>query len=285
LSCAVRRYSAVFDRFAHAQMRSRAVRGAGFCYIRMHRSAAAADSSGRQRRQFVMPQARAIRMPEIKSLFEPAIALLQIMLINLALSGDNAVVIALACRKLSPAHRRQAFVWGSAGVVILMVTLTVFVVFLLSLPYLQLAGGVLLLWIGVKLFVAEPEGGTRVEETATLGAAIRTIVVADMVMSLENVLAMAGAAKGHWWMLVVGLVITVPIILFGSALLMKLMDKFPVVIVVGAALIGWVAGQTLIADPVLRDWVAANAPYMYTLVPVSCAVLVIVGGKILERAA
>jgi YjbE family integral membrane protein len=212
------------------------------------------------------------------------VALLQIMLINVVLSGDNAVVIALACRKLSPAHQKQAFLWGSIGVVVLMVVLTIFVVFLLSLPYLEIAGSALLLWIGVKLLVAEDEGDDgKVEQKSTLMAAIRTIIIADMVMSLDNVLAMAAAAHGHTWMLIAGLVITVPVILFGSALLMKLMERFPVVVMIGAALIGWVAGEMVISDPAIKDWVDANAPFLHTVSPIVCAALVIVAGKLLER--
>jgi YjbE family integral membrane protein len=212
------------------------------------------------------------------------VALLQIMLINVVLSGDNAVVIALACRKLSPAHQKQAFLWGSIGVVVLMVVLTIFVVFLLSLPYLEIAGSALLLWIGVKLLVAEDEGDDgKVEQKSTLMAAIRTIIIADMVMSLDNVLAMAAAAHGHTWMLIAGLVITVPVILFGSALLMKLMERFPVVVMIGAALIGWVAGEMVISDPAIKDWVDANASFLHTVSPIACAALVIGAGKLLER--
>jgi len=213
-----------------------------------------------------------------------AVALLQIMLINVVLSGDNAVVIALACRKLSPAHQKQAFLWGSVGVVVLMVVLTIFVVFLLSLPYLEIVGSAMLVWIGVKLLVAEDEGDDgKVEEKATLAAAIRTIIIADMIMSLDNVLAMAAAAKGHTWMLIAGLVITVPVILFGSALLMKLMERFPIVVIIGAALIGWVAGEMVISDPAIKDWVDANAPFLHTASPIACAAFVIAAGKLLER--
>ena len=212
------------------------------------------------------------------------VALLQIMLINVVLSGDNAVVIALACRKLSPAHQMQAFLWGSVGVVVLMVVLTIFVVFLLSLPYLEIVGSAMLIWIGVKLLVAEDEGDDgKVEEKATLAAAIRTIIIADMIMSLDNVLAMAAAAKGHTWMLIAGLVITVPVILFGSALLMKLMERFPIVVIIGAALIGWVAGEMVISDPAIKDWVDANASFLHTASPIACAAFVIAAGKLLER--
>ncbi len=211
-------------------------------------------------------------------------ALGKIMVMNVVLSGDNAVVIALACRRLSPAHQKKAFVWGSVGVVVLMVVLTIFVVYLLSLPYLEIVGSVLLLWIGIKLLVAEDEGEAGgIEQKDTLMAAIRTIIIADMVMSLDNVLAMAGAAKGHTWMLIVGLVITVPVILFGSALLMKLMERYPVFIMVGAALIGWVAGEMVIQDPSIKGWVDANAHYLHWVSPAACAALVIGAGKAMEH--
>ncbi len=212
------------------------------------------------------------------------VALLQIMLINVVLSGDNAVVIALACRRLTPRHQKIAFLWGSLGVVVLMVALTGVVSYLLSLPYLEMVGSAMLLWIGVKLLMGDDEseeGG--VEQKSTLGAAIRTIIVADMIMSLDNVLAMAGAAHGHIWMLIVGLFITVPVILFGSALLMKLMERFPFLVMVGAALIGWVAGEMAISDPAIKEWIDANAAILHTISPILGAAFVIAAGKILGR--
>ena len=212
------------------------------------------------------------------------IALAQIMLINVVLSGDNAVVIALACRRLSPRHQKMAFLWGSVGVVVLMVVLTAFVVYLLSLPYLEIAGSGLLLWIGIKLLVAEDGGDDgKIEQKATLAAAIRTIIIADMIMSLDNVLAMAAAAKGHLWMLIVGLVVTVPVILFGSALLMKLMERFPIFVMIGAALIGWVAGEMAISDPAIKDWINVHAAILHSVAPIFCAAFVIATGKIVER--
>jgi YjbE family integral membrane protein len=212
------------------------------------------------------------------------IALLQIMLINVVLSGDNAVVIALACRRLTPRHQRIAFIWGSVGVVVLMVALTGIVSYLLQLPYLEMVGSGMLLWIGVKLLIGEGEGEDGgVEQKSTLGAAIRTIIIADMIMSLDNVLAMAAAAHGHIWMLIVGLFITVPVILFGSALLMKLMERFPVLVMVGAALIGWVAGEMVISDPAIKSWVDVNAAILHSVSPIFCAAFVIATGKILER--
>jgi YjbE family integral membrane protein len=213
-----------------------------------------------------------------------AIALLQIMLINVVLSGDNAVVIALACRRLSPRHQKIAFIWGSLGVVVLMVALTGVVSYLLSLPYLEMVGSGMLVWIGVKLLMGDDEGEEgKVDQKATLGAAIRTIIIADMIMSLDNVLAMAGAAHGHMWMLIVGLFITVPVILFGSALLMKLMERFPFLVMVGAALIGWVAGEMLVSDPAIKSWVDVNAAILHTVSPIFFAAFVIATGKILER--
>jgi len=213
-----------------------------------------------------------------------ALALLKIMFINVVLSGDNAVVIALACRRLSPRHQKIAFLWGSLGVVVLMVALTGVVLYLLSLPYLEIVGSAMLLWIGVKLLMEEDEGEEGgVEQKATLGAAIRTIIIADMIMSLDNVLAMAAVAQGHMWMLIVGLFITVPVILFGSALLMKLMERFPFLVMVGAALIGWVAGEMAVSDPAIRSWVDVNAAILHTVSPIFCAAFVIATGKILER--
>jgi YjbE family integral membrane protein len=213
-----------------------------------------------------------------------AVALLQIMLINVVLSGDNAVVIALACRRLSPRHQKIAFIWGSLGVVVLMVALTGVVSYLLSLPYLEMVGSGMLVWIGVKLLMGDDEGEEgKVDQKATLGAAIRTIIIADMIMSLDNVLAMAGAAHGHMWMLIVGLFITVPVILFGSALLMKLMERFPFLVMVGAALIGWVAGEMLVSDPAIKAWVDVNAAILHTVSPIFFAAFVIATGKILER--
>ncbi|HXZ49326.1 MAG TPA: TerC family protein [Usitatibacter sp.] len=213
------------------------------------------------------------------------VALAQIMIINVVLSGDNAVVIALACRRLSPRHQKLAFIWGSVGVVVLMVLLTAFVVYLLSLPYLEIAGSAMLLWIGIKLLGADEGGGDGdVAEKTTLWAAVRTIIIADMIMSLDNVLAMAGAASGHLWMLVAGLVITVPVILFGAAILMKVMERFPIFVMIGAALIGWVAGEMLVSDPAIKAWVDVNAAILHTVSPIFGAAFVIATGKLLGRA-
>jgi len=226
-------------------------------------------------------------MQPMPGMSEALVALVQIIVINVVLSGDNAVVIALACRRLSPKHQKIAFIWGSVGVVVLMVGLTAVVVWLLSLPYLEIVGSLMLTWIGIKLLAAEEEGDGEggVEQKSSLMAAIRTIIIADIIMSLDNVLAMAGAAKGHMWMLFVGLAITVPVILFGSALLMKLMERFPFFVLVGAGLIGWVAGEMIISDPSIKDWADANGAWLRWGSPILFTIIVIGTGKILERRA
>ena len=214
---------------------------------------------------------------------EALFALVQIMFINVVLSGDNAVVIALACRSLSPRHQRQAFIWGSVGIVVLMALLTMFIVYLLSIPYVQFVGSALLLWIGVKLLIAEDEENENVQETSTLMAAIKTIIIADIIMSLDNVLAMAGAAKGHIWMLIIGLIITIPVVLFGSALLMKVMNRFPITVILGAALIGYVAGEMMVTDPSIKEWVEANASSLHVIAPIAGAIFVVAAGKLIEH--
>ena len=216
----------------------------------------------------------------IESLTNPETwwALFQISVINILLSGDNAVVIALACRSLPPKQAKVAFGVGA----VLMTGLTAAAAYLLTLPYLELIGSVLLLWIGVKLLVAEDEAD-EVEGSSNFWEAVKIIIIADMVMSLDNVLGMAGAAKGHLWMLFVGLVITIPLILFCSALIMKVMDRFPVFITLGAGLLGYVAGEMAISDPAIKGFIEANASYLEYAVPVAGALFVVVTGKMIEK--
>lgn len=209
--------------------------------------------------------------------------LLQIALINVVLSGDNAVVIALACRSLPPRQQKWALLLGSIGAVVLMTVLTACAAYLLSLPYVELAGSVLLLWIGVKLLL--PEGGAdELAESPRLAEAVRTIVVADIVMSLDNVLGMAGAAEGHLGVLFVGLAITIPLILFGSAVIIRLMNRFPILVTLGGALLGWVAGEMATSDAGIGGWIA-GAPYLRILLPVLGALFVVALGKLLGRRA
>lgn len=205
------------------------------------------------------------------------LALAQIILINIVLSGDNAVVIAMASRSLEPSQQKKAILFGSVGAIVLRVVLTFFAVYLLTLPYLKLVGAALLLWIGVGLL----KGGDADDELhghASLGAAIKTIVVADLVMSLDNVVGVAAAAKGDVLLLVLGLVISIPLIIFGSALLLKLMERLPVIVTLGAGLLGWVAGEMAVSDPAIADW-AQQRHVLHTLVPALGAVGVVLVGK------
>ena len=185
-----------------------------------------------------------------------------IIWVNIILSGDNAVVIALAARSL-PAHQQtKAVIWGAGAAVVLRIVLTIVAVELLKLSYLKLLGGLLLLWIAVKLLVPEDDGGDGVKSSSNLLAAIKTILIADLVMSLDNVIAVAAVAKGSIVLLVLGLLISIPLVVFGATMLMKLMETYPVIITVGAALIGYVAGEMLVTDPVVVEWFRANAHWM-----------------------
>jgi YjbE family integral membrane protein len=181
------------------------------------------------------------------------IGLLKIIGVNVILSGDNAVVIALAARSLPQKQQKQAIIWGSAAAIIMRVLLTLFAVALLSLPWLKIVGSLLLFWIGVKLLIPE-EGDDDIPASDQLLAAIKTILVADLVMSLDNVIAVAAAAGGSVVLLVLGLAISIPLVIFGATLLLKLMERFPVIITIGAGLIGWVAGEMLVADAALKGW-------------------------------
>jgi YjbE family integral membrane protein len=181
------------------------------------------------------------------------IGLLKIIGVNIILSGDNAVVIALAARSLPAKQQTQAIIWGSGAAIIMRVVLTLFAVALLTLPWLKLVGSVLLFWIGVKLLIPE-EGDDNIPANDQLLAAIKTILVADLVMSLDNVIAVAAAAGGSVTLLVLGLAISIPLVIFGATLLLKLMERFPVIITIGAGLIGWVAGEMLVTDSALTGW-------------------------------
>ena len=183
------------------------------------------------------------------------IGLLKIIWINIILSGDNAVVIALAARSLPPAQQKKAVLFGSGAAVVLRVALTVVAVQLLALPYLQIVGGLLLLWIGTQLLGEGDEGEGESQEYGSLAAAVRTILIADLVMSLDNVIAVAAAAKGSTTLLILGLAISIPLVIFGSTLMIRLMERFPVVVSLGAALIGWVGGETIISDNALKPLV------------------------------
>ena len=189
-----------------------------------------------------------------------------IVLANIVLSGDNAVVIAMAARTLKPEQRGKAIFWGSAAAIVMRIVLTIVAIQLLTLPYLKIVGAVLLVYIGVDLLKSEDEGEGEGKEINGMMAAIRTILIADLVMSLDNVLAVAAAAKGNLPLLVLGLLISIPLIIFGATLLTKVMERFPIIITVGAALLGFLAGEMLVTDPAataqlgpashLTEWIA-----------------------------
>ena len=215
------------------------------------------------------------------------IGLLKIIWVNLLLSGDNAVVIALAARSLPPRQQKLAIFWGSSAAIILRVILTIFAVKLLTLPYLKLVGGALLIWIGVQLMV--PDGGEEgVQSSDNLIAAIRTILVADLVMSLDNVIGVAAAADtapgdAKIVLLILGLAISIPIVIFGSSLVLKLMERFPAIITLGAGLLGWIAGEMGATDPIVVEWVEANAGWLHSwgIAAISGAVMVVAIGSVL----
>jgi YjbE family integral membrane protein len=181
------------------------------------------------------------------------IAVGQIIAIDILLGGDNAVVIALASRRLPDAQRKQAIFWGMFGAVALRVVLIFFALQLLQIPFLKIVGGLLLLWIGVKLLLPQHEGGHEINASTSLGGAIRTIVVADAVMSLDNVIGIAAAAKDSLVLVVFGLVVSIPIIVWGSRFVLTLMDRFPIVIIGGAGLLGWIGGGMITGDAVLAQ--------------------------------
>ena len=208
----------------------------------------------------------------------------QIIIVNIVLSGDNAVVIALAARSLPPNQQKQAIIWGSVAAIIMRVILTIVAVEMLKLPYLKLIGALLLFWIAVQLLVPEEDGDDGIKSSGNLWAAIRTILIADLVMSLDNVIGVAAAAKGDNILLMLGLAISIPLIIFGSTIILKLMDRYPIIITGGAALLGWVAGDMATTDPSVKDWVDANMPWLHTAAEVGGAVLVVVVGRWLFRA-
>ncbi len=208
------------------------------------------------------------------------IGLVKIVWINIILSGDNAVVIALAARSLPPAQQKKAVLFGSGAAVVLRIVLTIVAAWLLALPYLQIVGGLLLLWIGLQLLGNEDEDNGEERQHGSLMTAVRTILIADLVMSLDNVIAVAAAAQGSMVLLILGLAISIPLVIFGSTLMIKLMERFPIIVTLGAALIGWVGGETIVSDVALRDLLAAN-PWLHYAAAAAGAVLVVALGKML----
>ena len=191
------------------------------------------------------------------------LAALEIVVINILLSGDNAVVIALACRNLPAKQRRWGVFWGAIGAIVLRIVLTFFAVSLLKLSYLKIVGGLLLVWIGIKLIAEEDgEAGHDVQASDKMLAAIRTVVIADLVMSIDNVLGVAAAAKGSLLLLIFGLVVSVPLVIGGAQLIMRLIERFPVLIVAGGGLLGFVAGELIVEDSAVVDWIHVHARWL-----------------------
>lgn len=217
-----------------------------------------------------------------------------IIWVNVILSGDNAVVIALAARSLPKHQQGKAVFLGAGAAVILRIILTWFAVELLQLPYLKIIGGLLLFWIAIKLLIPQEEE-QNIKGHHHLFAAIKTILLADLVMSVDNVIAVAAAAQGNMLLLTLGLLISIPLVIFGATLLMTLMERYPGVITVGAAMIGWVAGEMLITDPILGSWIALHVPWLEHLEPLSlghaswmqfigAAMVLLVGKRLAARA-
>lgn len=182
------------------------------------------------------------------------VAVLQIIAIDILLGGDNAVVIALACRNLDPHLRNKGIIYGAAGAILLRVALIAFAVSIMNIPFLKFCGGLLLIWIGVKLIIPHPEEAHNVHASKRLWGAVKTIIIADLVMSIDNVIAIAGAAEqapGHHQMALVifGLLVSVPFILGGSQIILRILDRFPIIVYAGGALLGWIAGTLMVDDP------------------------------------
>lgn len=215
-------------------------------------------------------------------MLQALVSLFSIVISDLLLSGDNAVVIAMAAHRLPEAQRKRAIFLGAIGAVALRIGLTSVAFYLLGVPLLQAAGGLILLWIGARLLVGE-EKESHVQSHDSLGAAIRTILVADLVMSLDNVLAVAGASHGNFWLLVVGLGLSMPPILFGAHFLGQLMDRAPWLMYVGSGILGWVGGQMLMEDSMVGPYLEHWAPWLDLVVPAVTTLAVLAIGYIMGR--
>ena len=210
------------------------------------------------------------------------IPLAEIVGINIVLSGDNAVVIAMAASTLPVGQQKKAIVWGSGAAIVMRILLTLTAVALLSVPYLKLVGSVVLIWIGIRLLDADASNDEgEIKSGASLLAAIRTILFADVVMSLDNVLGVAAAAEGNIPLLIIGLGLSIPVVIFGANVLLRLMQRFPVIITLGAVVIGYVGGEMAVSDPAISGWVDLNFHALQAIVPIACGALVLLVGKFL----
>ena len=212
------------------------------------------------------------------------LSVLQIIAIDVLLGGDNAVVIALACRRLPESQRNQGILWGVFGAIALRLVLVFFALQLLALPFLKIVGALLLLWIGVKLLQPEDgEGHDTVNAPSHLFGAVKTIIIADAVMSLDNVVAVAGAAKGDITLVAFGIAVSIPIIIWGSKLVLMLMDRLPIIITLGGALLGWIAGHMLVTDVVVAPLLSDVSHWMHYLAGGVGALFVVSLGTLLAR--
>ncbi|MBX9947455.1 MAG: TerC family protein [Reyranella sp.] len=207
----------------------------------------------------------------------------EIIVVNILLSGDNALVIALASRNLPKKQQKAAILAGSAGAIVLRIIFVLILGWLLQVPYLKLIGGLLLLWIGIKLVQGEEEHGDGVESSSSLWGAVRTIVIADAVMSLDNAIAIAAAAKGDTSLIVIGLLISIPLIIFGATLIMAVIARFPVLIVLGGALLGFIAGDVIETDPAINAWLEERIPHAHLAFEIGCALLTVAVGYWLQQ--
>lgn len=214
----------------------------------------------------------------------------QIIMIDILLGGDNAVVIALACRNLHPNQRRKGIMWGTAGAIILRIVLVAFAVTLLQIPFLKFTGGLLLLWIGYKLMVqSDEEEGHELQASDKLWAAVKTIIVADVAMSVDNVIAIAGAAgqvdaaHHQFGYIVFGLLVSIPLIVGGSQIVLYLIDRFPWIVTLGAGLLGWIAGGMIFSDPGLIKYIGSDIESYSTIAGVIAAIGVMVAGEVMKR--
>ncbi len=213
------------------------------------------------------------------------IAVLQIIAIDIVLGGDNAIIIALACRNLPKHQRRAGILWGTAGAIILRVILVFFATSLMEIWGLRSIGGILLIWIGVKLLteVETNDLDGKINQSSNLLTAIRTIIIADFVMSLDNALAITAAAKGNIGLVVFGLLLSVPIIISGSALILRLMERFPIIITAGAGLLGWLGGGLIISDKLFAEFITTSLPAAPTMAAAAGAISVVTIGKFLAK--
>ncbi len=208
--------------------------------------------------------------------------LVSIVIIDLILAGDNAVVIAMAVRSLPPEQRKKGIILGAGAAVVLRVALTFFISQLLQIPYLKLTGGILILWIAVKLFIEGAPGEESQREASTIFQAIKVIMIADITMSLDNMLAVGGASHGNLFLLIFGLGLSIPFIVFTSGILATLMDRYPIIIYLGAAILGRVGGDMILTDPTVAELFSPSAVVRYSI-EAAFAAGVIVAGKILLK--